>query len=341
MFGSAALEFAIGMSFVYLMLSLAVTVLQEGIASTLRRRARTLASGINNLLRNDQLVENVYAHPLIRSLHLSDRRPSYIPSRLFVLALLDLLTPKNEAPTIDNVKSALTNGTEETRHVRHALRVLFSETGEDFEKFKTNVEVWFNHGMERVSGWYKRYTQAILLAIAIPLTIAVNADSLLIGQAIWQDPTLRAALVAEAAKVQAQPPLQLTVRGERVEDFVPPPPPQDQPEESLASAATAAEGFVGRLERVKLPIGWRTRSDGTIERWGEALRTHWLGWIITVLAISLGAPFWFDLLNKFMNVREAKAPEEKQKSPKEQQPAMGPGESPKAARGNETKNQDR
>jgi hypothetical protein len=30
-----------------------------------------------------------------------------------------------------------------------------------------------------------------------------------------------------------------------------------------------------------------------------------LGWILTALALSLGAPFWFDLLNKFINIRAA------------------------------------
>jgi len=28
-----------------------------------------------------------------------------------------------------------------------------------------------------------------------------------------------------------------------------------------------------------------------------------MGWIITALALSLGAPFWFDLLNKLMKLR--------------------------------------
>jgi hypothetical protein len=28
-----------------------------------------------------------------------------------------------------------------------------------------------------------------------------------------------------------------------------------------------------------------------------------LGFLITALAIALGAPFWFDLLNKFVNLR--------------------------------------
>ena len=33
--------------------------------------------------------------------------------------------------------------------------------------------------------------------------------------------------------------------------------------------------------------------------WGETA----VGWLVTTLALSLGAPFWFDILNKFMVVR--------------------------------------
>jgi len=41
-----------------------------------------------------------------------------------------------------------------------------------------------------------------------------------------------------------------------------------------------------------------------------------LGWLVTALALSLGAPFWFDLLNKFIVVRSTVKP--KEKSPEEQ-----------------------
>jgi hypothetical protein len=84
------------------------------------------------------------------------------------------------------------------------------------------------------------------------------------------------------------------------------------------------------------PIGcgiaqaWPSTDPG---RWVAAFRQHWIGWLITVLAISLGSPFWFDLLNRFMSIRSGgKAPEERPKKPREEQPALGPGERPEEAR---------
>ena len=51
-----------------------------------------------------------------------------------------------------------------------------------------------------------------------------------------------------------------------------------------------------------------------VRRW-PLLATHWLGWLLTAFAVSFGAPFWFDLLNRFMVVRSTVKP--KEKSPEE------------------------
>ena len=45
------------------------------------------------------------------------------------------------------------------------------------------------------------------------------------------------------------------------------------------------------------------------------MRYHFLGWLLTALAVSMGAPFWFDLLNKFIVIRSTVKP--KEKSPEE------------------------
>jgi hypothetical protein len=44
-----------------------------------------------------------------------------------------------------------------------------------------------------------------------------------------------------------------------------------------------------------------------------------VGWLITALAVSLGAPFWFDMLNKFIVVRSTVKPHEKSLEEKSKQ----------------------
>jgi hypothetical protein len=47
-----------------------------------------------------------------------------------------------------------------------------------------------------------------------------------------------------------------------------------------------------------------------------------VGWLLTILALTLGAPFWFDMLNKFINIRFAgKSPDEAAKKPEKQDAA--------------------
>jgi hypothetical protein len=81
-----------------------------------------------------------------------------------------------------------------------------------------------------------------------------------------------------------------------------------------------------QLMELGLPIGWDSADDparkwpgwtwaGDRGGWWDQVKWHWLGWILTALAISLGAPFWFDLLNKFIVIRSAVKPHEK--SPEE------------------------
>lgn len=75
-----------------------------------------------------------------------------------------------------------------------------------------------------------------------------------------------------------------------------------------------------RLKDLGLPIGWEAQGEKwpawDLGQWWKQLIAHGFGWLLTAFAISLGAPFWFDLLNKFIVIRSAVKPHEK--SPEEE-----------------------
>ena len=89
----AILDVAIGMIFMWLILSVATMSIQEWIASYLKWRANDLETAIRRLLGNNQLwAEQLYAHPLIQGLSKKlGARPSYIPANKFALALADIV----------------------------------------------------------------------------------------------------------------------------------------------------------------------------------------------------------------------------------------------------------
>src|SRR5262245_46698367 len=101
MLGSAMLETIIGVAFVFLTVSLAVTAANELLASVFRWRAADLEKGIGRLLGKNAgpadpaakstLLEEFKGHALIQSLTRKDTEfPSYIHPRTFAAVLLDL-----------------------------------------------------------------------------------------------------------------------------------------------------------------------------------------------------------------------------------------------------------
>ena len=329
MFGSNTLDVAIGMAFVYLLLSFVITAANELIAAILASRGNNLWKGIVNLLP-EGFAQQVYDHPLVDGLSNARDRPSYIPSRTFVLALLDVISGSTgELPDLPTLKSKI-NGL--PSRLKQPLLVMLSEASGDVEQFKTNVEVWFNNSMDRVSGWYKRKTQYVLLGIAALVTLLLNVDSLVLLNRLSQDTSLRAALVAraEAASKQTE---ELAAR------------PAGTGSDDIKRAHDDLAAATAKLQELNLPTGWVSSAElqaapdedkaelttrllpGSLGDGWSLARSHFIGWLLTALAISLGAPFWFDILNKFVNIRSAgKSPEEKPKEPKEVPQPLAPGQ---------------
>ena len=295
MFGSAILDTAIGLIFVYLLVSLIISAANELLAAFFRWRANNLFLGIRELLQDQAatgLVARFYDHPLVQSLAAKGKKPSYIPSRTFALTLLDLVSPATSGTdkTLDELKLGIERL---PASLQVTFRVLLDEAGHDIEKLKGQLEIWFNNAMERVSGWYKRKTQAVQLVLAVIIVAVGNIDSVRIARSLsGVNSPLR-----DSIKAAAQSFVEQNVQ-------------QGDPQKQLTSATEA----IGNLA---LPIGWVKASFEPITI---------LGWLITALAASLGAPFWFDLLNRFVNVRASgKVPEEEQKAPKEVPQPAQPG----------------
>jgi hypothetical protein len=312
------LDVAIGISFVYLLLALICTTVNEMLAGWRKSRARFLDRGITRLLGNDEkLKEELYAHPLIRSLASSEKVcPSYIPADKFATALMDILSgPGNSATDVAAVRQgAQVRGDQ----LKRALNALLECAGPDPTAVRAAIEQWFNDGMDRVSGWYKRHAQTYALILACVITLVLNADTLHIANVLWTSPAIRAAMVEEA-KVRSQ-----KARPEELLPMVEYPNPQDPTESKPVNVPGQALS-----EKEQALLGELTGWSQDWQHWrdthaqcglfkgcgvwlGTLIWTHGIGWILTAIAVSMGAPFWFDFLNRFMNIRNAgRAPDER------------------------------
>jgi hypothetical protein len=147
---------------------------------------------------------------------------------------------------------------------------------------RKNVEQWFDATMDRTSGWYKRNVQLTLFVIGLFVAGLLNIDSYTIASTLWREPTIRQSLVAQAEKYELPPPT--------------------SPDSSIDPAKAVRELSTTLSKDLKLPIGWSTETR-------PADRAGWLAKVLGLLlsagAASFGAPFWFDVLDKFMNIRGA------------------------------------
>jgi len=281
------------------------------------------------------LSDAFYSHPLIKSLSRPGKHPSYVPSKAFSLTLLDILA-KGQVTTgtveqrLEQIKASVNNLPDSD--VKKSLQVLLMNGSDSVEKVEQKLEEWFNDSMDRVSGWYKNRVQIWTVVIASVVTILVNADTIQIAQKLMINPALRDKIAQEAKSVngpntdQTAPTLtaqqkadlsSLTGWTNEFRIFHHLDACEDQSlrgtglteadcrvesEQQVKAnpnpkfiAAWSSDAFPGmRLVRgVAFPWLWAVVPD------------HIVGWILTAIAASLGAPFWFDTLNKFMNVRAA------------------------------------
>jgi len=282
--GSTVLEVVIGIAFIYLLLAVFCTTINEWIAGVFKTRGALLKRGILQLLapdasdvkaaENDPIVSLFYKHPLVKGMMPDSAHPSYLSARTFAKTMMDIATP-NQPGSIDfaqleaGIKDNLPDG-----NVKKALLATIQSTDKNIQDAQRAIEAWYDDAMDRVSGWYKRKTQIWTLIIAAVITIGTNADTISAARQLWVEPTVRSQIV-ETAKNSATTP--------------------------------DAGAILGRV------VGWRSSDFSAAPlTWLQRI----LGWILTIIAVSLGAPFWFDVLNKFINIRNAgRSPEEQGKAP--------------------------
>jgi hypothetical protein len=310
MFNSGILDVAIGLLLAFLSLSLICSQINELIARAFAMRSNDLENGIRRMLNDPTgtgLVKRLYEHPLI--VGLSPRRtgltlsrfaggggkPSYIPAEIFGVALLDIIIPPGKPPAdfvavVRRGPANLEDADPEMKFVKQSIESLlrFANVGEgDLKGLRTSVESWFNETMDRVSGWYRRKLQLITLAVALVLSVVLNADALLYANSLWHDAALRASAIAAAQGA--------------IREGVP--------------AQTDTRQLERSFLQLQFPIGWS--ADESDPRRLPTDAQGWLtkvfGLLLTTIAISQGAPFWFDLLSKVTQLRATGSPESKER----------------------------
>ena len=315
----ALLEVAIGIVFVWLVISVATLEIQNIFTAQQGLRAENLEKGILDMLKNQKLMEQFYNHPLILELSPKDKkgnykRPDNIPNPLFATVALEVILnagrPGDTIPigslSISEMRASLKSLGDTnpalTRIIQHVLPNLDNEINNlesSMAGYRTNIETWFNNTMVQATNVYKQNAKVIAFVIGLILAVVFNVDTINIAQKLWQDPTIREVLVAQA--------------------------------QNQSSANLSPTDAMAQAKELNFPVGWTTAPAenptcgwiGTenyqlVIRYGGECRVltslpplnNILGLIYKLLGILLsgaaaaqGAPFWFDVLKKLVSIR--------------------------------------
>ena len=292
MFGIEILEVVIGLVFVFLLLSLLAAALNEIVMGWFYSRGKNLHIALQTMLDDDTdlLCQKFFGHPLIQKLKKRGRAPfpSYISNAYFAKVLTELLA-QGQPVTLAAVKRGLEALPPES-DTRSVLLGFVYDAEDSLEVFQQTLEMWYQEVMNQASGWYKTKVQRTLFVLGLLISLIFNANTFQIAQKLSIDPEARRAIIEQAYDYMKREERPSPVTHERIEQQV-----RDLIDEELSLTATA------------LGTGWdhAPTIDLASQAGWQYLGKSLLGWVITALAITLGAPFWFDMLNRVMNIREA------------------------------------
>lgn len=277
MFGSQILDVAIGLVMLFLLLSLVCSSMKEGLETFMKFRTRDLERGLREIFKDPDrtsLVPKFFNHPLIFGLF----KGKYDPNK--VRNLPSYIPAETFALTVMDLVEKEPEGS----YLIKVLDPLITAADGDMKRAQKNIENWFNASMDRVSGWYKRRTQIVVATLGFLMAGVFNVDAVAIARYLNANQGVRSAWVEQAKQ--------------------------------YSSSMPSTNDIKQWVSMTDIPLGWNPTPQ-TIASW-QGLPTDTWGWalkvagiLLTGLCVSLGAPFWFDVLNKFMVVRSTVKPEEK------------------------------
>jgi hypothetical protein len=293
MFGLETLNVLIGLVTVYLAFGLACTAIVEAAATLFSLRSSKLEAALNEILAGElkkgkPFVDEFFAHPLVQSLSQGKKgRASYITPEIVVQVVEALLMKEGKYASLKEAIAALPDKTD-TNRIKGLLDALATRTEGDTAKFRQAVETHFNAVMDRTSGWFKRHTQKLALVAAAVLVIGANVDTVDLAASLSSNATARAKMVEIAEQQWAA--ATAHEEGGTVE----------QVKKSADAAIKAVDRAVSTMEPTGLQLGW----ENYPKSFGGIL-SKITGLCVSIFAVSLGGPFWFGVLQRFMQVRAA------------------------------------
>lgn len=332
-------DVALGITIVYLGTSLFVTIINEYIAQLFNLRGRNLFNSLKQLIADPDLRTKLQTIPMLRPYfqeaghawaRLRGHSISYVDTHVLAQMLLELIVPQStptspsEQPTLlqsspplnpsttavpeskqpasSTIRTDLTEKSEVLRKLTQVkidptlktqLEAVIHAASDSMESVTQAVSNWADRSLTMLGEHYKRNMQILSFVVSLFVAGILNIDTIALIERLYKDKELRTTVAEVAIRIGEQ---------QRSDDL----------KACLGKSADArkqddkCKDLLGLVDAIQsknkdlgqLPIGWPASVTNYTPQ-----PLQMVGWLLTALAASLGAPFWFDLLTKVVNVR--------------------------------------
>ena len=326
MFNSVFLSIAISLVFIFLLVAIMVTAFNQFVFTYWRAGAKQLESYLTKLFFNDsfwtETFNKIKKSPFISVLQKNpDNFPGSIPAENFTAALLASLG--DNKITIEAIRENLAAVKETGSDFYKLMQSLLSQDP-TLDQLKHEIDKIFNNAMVRLSGWYTRNAKLWSFFVALAICAILNIDAINITKNLWnnKDKADRiASFAVTASKYIERNDSSQVVYKEGIDTLVMVKVETVSKQKAMTRELSAlADSNVKKpaqqiirsyniLADLDIPIGW-TKSN--IPKGTNGCLYCFLLWLLkllgillTALATSLGAPFWFDILTRVTPLKKS------------------------------------
>jgi hypothetical protein len=266
-----SLDVFIGLVTIYIVLALTVSALTELLTRVIGLRSIGLKSGIRSILQDptakglESETKKFWNSGIIKSATDGDSSPNSLDALTFATATL--ATTGMHLPLNSDQAKAMIAKAPINAHLKDVLNDLSDRAAYRGTTLHDELAQHFDATMEKVGRWYKNWAQGIAFVLAIVVTVYVNANTLDLLHQLTAHPEARLALA--------------TLQSSLAE--------ADEDHGDVVRNVKAVEAIITK-DALAGTLTWPHQN-------GERFRLI-VGLLITILAVSQGAPFWFDVLSR-------------------------------------------
>lgn len=225
------------------------------------------------------------------------------------------------AGTLDNVRAYALQLEQANPELATNVRQSIALMQEANSRFVAKINSWFDQTIDRVSDRFTASTRVVTVACSVVVVAAVQLDTIDVINRLSMDDQLRSQLVAKAIKLDKVD-LNLTAAAQTQTTDKTPAAGKDNGNQPAAAPADAEKTVQQPNDKPTSVNSQSVKDDlkeletlGLINIIGSGQTSWWDHWcevsvigiLLSVVLVSLGAPFWYGALKNLLKLRSALA----------------------------------